>query len=125
MPDVPAGCMCQQCGDNPAMMDCPFYIVFLLYSGAGSPDAAIDSILNDPEVSGDRALEMVEFIDNFTWLRYLRFLLLGLALFGILQAVKKRRMMLNGECRSASAYGAPPSYGGAPPALRRSLLVHQ
>ena len=97
------------------MMDCPFYIVFLLYSVAGSPDAAIDSILNDPEVSGDRAMEMVEFIDNFTWLRYLRFLLLGLALFGILQAIKKCRMMLNGECKSASAYGAPPSYGGAPP----------
>ncbi|CAE7948084.1 unnamed protein product, partial [Symbiodinium sp. KB8] len=115
MPDVPAGCMCQQCGGNPAMMDCPFYIVFLLYSVAGSPDAAIDSILNDPEVSGDRAMEMVEFIDNFTWLRYLRFLLLGLALFGILQAIKKCRMMLNGECKSASAYGAPPSYGGAPP----------
>ncbi|OLQ08998.1 Potassium voltage-gated channel subfamily D member 3 [Symbiodinium microadriaticum] len=116
MPDVPAGCMCQQCGGNPAMMDCPFYIVFLLDGVAGSPDAAIDSIMNDPNVDWDTAIEMVEFIDNFTWLHYLRFLLLGLAIFGIFQAIKKRRMMLNGECKSSSAYGAPPAYGGAPPA---------
>ena len=57
---------------------------------AGSPDAAIDSILNDPNVDWDTAIEMVEFIDNFTWLHYLRFLLLGLAIFGIFQAIKKR-----------------------------------
>jgi len=115
MPDVPAGCMCQQCGGNPAMMDCPFYIVFLLDGVAGSPDAAIDSILNDPNVDWDTALDMVEFIENFTWLHYLRFVLLVIAIAGIVQAIKKRKMMLNGECKSSAAYGAPPSYG-APPA---------
>ena len=97
MPDVPAGCMCQQCGGNPAMMDCPFYIVFLLDGVAGSPDAAIDSILNDPNVDWDTALDMVEFIENFTWLHYLRFVLLVIAIAGIVQAIKKRKMMLNGE----------------------------
>ena len=44
-------------------------------------------------------------------------MLLGIAIFGIVLAVKKRKMMLNGEHRSSAVHGAQPVYGGAPPVV--------
>ncbi|CAE7298025.1 KCND3 [Symbiodinium sp. CCMP2592] len=119
MPDVPPGCICQEMAGNPAMMDCPFYIVFVLDGFAGSPDAAMHLIINDLDklntaTDWETATDMLDFIESLRWICLLRFLLLGIAIFGIVLAVKKRKMMLKGDYRSSAVHAV---YGGAPPVV--------